>query len=128
MLIEVHHETDENGNVFTLREDIEITWNGYREWLYVAFTIPAGFKSDGASVPRFFWRVVFPPGDNRALRAAFAHDYIYRMHPEGWSKAEADQMFYDLLIKGGIPWYRAKAAYLGVKLFGSGAWRKRGMT
>ena len=121
MLIEVHHQTDENGNVFTLREDIEICWNGK------SLTIGAGFKSDGASVPRFFWRVVFPPGDNRALRASFAHDYIYRMHPDGWTKAEADQMFYDLLIRGGIPWYRAKAAYLGVKLFGSGAWKKRGM-
>ena len=121
MLIEVHHQSDENGNVFTLREDIEICWNGK------SFTIRAGFKSDGASVPRFFWRAVFPPGDNRALRAAFAHDYIYRMHPEGWTKAEADRMFYDLLIEGGIPWYRAKAAYLGVKLFGSGAWKKRGM-
>ena len=122
MLIEVHHETDENGNVFTLREDITIEWNGK------SILIRAGFKSDGASVPRFFWRAVFPPGDNRALRAAFAHDYVYRMHPEGWTKAEADQMFYDLLVKGGIPWYRAKAAYLGVKLFGGQAWRKRGLT
>ena len=118
MLIEVHHQSDKNGNVFTLREDIEIQWNGK------TFTIPEGFKSDGASVPRFFWRAVFPPGDNRALRASFAHDYVYRMHPEGWTKAEADRMFYDLLTAGGIPWYRAKAAYLGVKLFGGPAWKQ----
>ena len=120
MLIEVHHQADETGNVFTLREDIEIQWNGK------SFTIPAGFKSDGASVPRFFWRVVFPPGDHRAMRAAFAHDYVYRMHPAGWTKAEADRMFYDLLIQGGIPWYRAKEAYLGVKLFGGAAWKAGG--
>ena len=119
MLVDVH-QSDEFGNVYTLRERLEIRWKG--KWLIV----PVGFKSDGASVPRFFWRAVFPPGDNRALLAAFAHDYVYRMHPEGWTKAEADQMFYDLLIEGGIPWYRAKAAYLGVKLFGGKAWKAGG--
>ena len=121
MLIDVKHEKDENGNVFVLREDIEICWDGK------SFTIPAGFKSDGASVPCFFWRVVFPPGDHRAMRAAFAHDYIYRIHPDGWTRAEADRMFYELLIKGGIPEIRARLAYLGVRLFGRTAWRKRGL-
>ncbi|MBO4633261.1 MAG: DUF1353 domain-containing protein [Lentisphaeria bacterium] len=121
MLVDVH-QSDEYGNVFTLRERLEIRWNG--KWLIV----PVGFKSDGASVPRFFWRIVFPPGDNRAMRAAFAHDYIYRHHPmkECWTKAEADQMFYDLLIVDGIPKLNAKLAYWGVKLFGGSAWRKRG--
>ena len=123
MLIEVNQEADENGNVFILREDLEIRWNGYHGCIHVKFTISAGFKSDGASVPRFFWRAVFPPGDNRAMRAAFAHDYIYRMHLPGWSKAEADRMFYDLLIEGGISWYRAGLAWLGVYLFGWNAWK-----
>ena len=121
MLIEVHHSSDENGNVFTLMETIEIEWNGR------SVTVPKGFRSDGASVPRFFWRVVFPPGDHRAMRAAFAHDYIYRIHPDGWTKAAADLMFYGLLIRGGIPEIRAWLAYLGVRLFGSLAWRKRGL-
>lgn len=119
MLVDVH-QSDEFGNVFTLREKLEISRNGK------LLIVPVGFKSDGASVPRFFWRAVFPPGDNRALLAAFAHDYVYRMHPEGWTKAEADQMFHDLLIRGGIPWYRAKAAYLGVRLFGGKAWEAGG--
>lgn len=70
------HETDEQGNVFTLLSPI----------VYEDLVIPAGFESDGASVPRFFWRCVFPPNDTRALRAAFIHDYVYRIHPKGWSK------------------------------------------
>lgn len=121
MLVEVHHEPDGQGNVFTLREDLEISWDGK------TITVPAGFRSDGASVPRFFWRVVFPPSDNRAMRAAFAHDYVYRIHPDGWTKALADAMFYALLIRGGIPELRAWLAYLGVWLFGWLAWRKRGL-
>ena len=120
MLIDVKHEKDENGNVFVLREDIEICWDGK------SFTIPAGFKSDGASVPRFFWRADFPPGDYRAMRAAFAHDYVYRIHPDGWTKDLADTMFFGLLVKGGIPAIQAWLAYLGVWLFGWIAWRKRG--
>lgn len=112
------HSQDEMGNVYTLLEDLVIAWNG--KTLYV----PAGFKSDGASVPRFFWRWVFPPGDSRALLAAFAHDYVYRTHPAGWSKADADNMFYDLLRQNGVPYLNAKRAYLGVRLFGSSSWRK----
>ena len=119
MLVDVH-QSDEFGNVYTLRERLEIRWNGK------LLTVPVGFKSDGASVPRFFWRAVFPPGDNRALRAAFAHDYVYRMHPDGWTKAEADQMFYDLLIADGIPVINAKLAYWGVRLFGGKAWEAVG--
>ena len=120
MLIEVHHETDEHGNVFTLMETIDIRWRGK------TVVIPAGFKSDGASVPRFFWRAVFPPGDNRAMRAAFAHDYIYRTHPDSWTKIQADAMFYDLLISGGIHPVRAALAWLGVHFFGRRAWKEGG--
>ena len=112
------HSEDEQGNVYTLLEDLVITWNGK------VLTVPAGSKSDGASVPRFFWRSVFPPGDSRALRAAVAHDFIYRKHPEMWSKAEADEMFYDLLREDGVPLLRAGAAYLGVMLFGGSSWKQ----
>ena len=69
---------------------------------------------------------MFPPGDDKALRAAFVHDFIYRTHPDGWTRELADLMFHDLLIRGGIPWYRAKAAYLGVRLFGGAAWKAGG--
>lgn len=112
------HNQDEQGNIYTLLEDMTVTWNG-RE-----LHIPAGFKSDGASVPRFFWRWVFPPGDSRALFAAFAHDYIYRKHPENWSKADADNMFYDLLRQNGVPYLNAQRAYWGVRLFGGSSWKK----
>ena len=112
------HQSDHQGNIYTLMEDLTVTWNGKK------LIVPAGFKSDGASVPLFFWRSVFPPGDSRALRAAFAHDYIYRTHPWEWSKADADNMFYDLLRQDGIPWLCAQKAYWGVRLFGGTAWKQ----
>lgn len=118
MLVEIHKE-DENGNVFTLKEPEGLTVI----WKEKTIIVPCGFKSDGASVPRFFWRFVFPPGDTKALRAAFAHDFIYRTHPEGWSKAEADQLFYDLLIADGVGTVSAWCAYQGVNWFGKSSWK-----
>ena len=37
-------------------------------------TVPLGFLSDGASVPRLFW-VFFPP-TGKYLRACIIHDYL----------------------------------------------------
>lgn len=110
------HEEDERGNVYTLT--VPIT--------YCGLEIPAGFESDGASVPRFFWRCVFPPSAPRALLAAFVHDFIYRTHPRGWSRKEADMTFRELLIQQGVPRVTAETAYLGVRLFGGSAWRAGG--
>lgn len=116
------HREDERGNVYTLlnRRGLTIEWNGKK------LTVPRYFESDGASVPRFFWRAVFPSSDPRAIRAAFAHDYIYRMHPEGWSKKEADAMFYDLLVEDGVSVPCALIAFKGVDWFGGHAWKEQG--
>ena len=122
MLVDVHKET-ENGDVYTLKEPggLIIAWKDKQ-----LLCVPYGFESDGASVPRIFWRLVFPSSDTKALRAAFAHDYIYRTHPAGWTKAEADEMFYDLLISDGVPKWRAYLAYKGVDWFGFYAWKQQG--
>ena len=115
MKIEVH-QSDEMGNVFRLLEPL----------LCRGLIVPVGFESDGASVPRFFWRIVFPPGDNRALRAAFIHDWIYRTHPAGWSREAADNLFRTLLIEDGVPRISADLAYWGVRLFGKSSWEAGG--
>lgn len=120
MLVDIRTTADK-GRVFRLMEPIQIIWRDKP-----AVTVPWGFWSDGASVPRVFWRLVFPKGDEKAIRAAFVHDYIYRTQPEGWTKAEADRMFYDLLLEDGVPKWRAWIAYQGVKWFGHLAWQTRG--
>lgn len=116
------HREDDNGDIITLKQrwGLRIKWNG-RE-----FIIPRYFHSDGCSVPRIFWDSISPAINPKTLRAALAHDYIYRTHPEGWTKADADQMFYDLMVADGFPKFRAWIAYTAVKLFGGHAWRTRG--
>lgn len=115
MLIDIH-STDQHGNVFTLMEDI------YHKDL----TIPCGFQSDGCSVPRIFWRVIFPPLDNKAIRAGIIHDYIYRTHPKGWTKWQADREFRTLLLKDGVTMIRANLAFAGVVIGGRKAWKNKG--
>lgn len=115
MLIDIH-ETDTLGNVFTLMEDI----------YYKDLTIPCGFQSDGCSVPRLFWRVIFPPLDNKAIRAGVIHDYIYRTHPENWTKWKADSTFRKILLEDGVSLVRANLAFLGVVFGGGKAWKTKG--
>ena len=110
------HYCDKRGNVCRTLFPKKISFRGK------SFTIPRGFESDGASVPRFFWRIVCPPLDPAAVRAGIAHDYIFRLQPPNWTRKEADEMFLCFLIEDGISPYRARRAYLGVRLFGWIAW------
>ena len=86
------------------------------------FTVPAGFRCDGCSVPRFFWRFIFPPGHPKALRAGFLHDFIYRTRPVGVSRRQADRLFLGQMIIDGVAPAKAYLAYLGVRLCGWIAW------
>lgn len=38
------------------------------------FSIPKGYCFDGASIPRFFWRIIGAPTDNSFLIASMIHD------------------------------------------------------
>lgn len=111
-----HYWCKEYGDIYELQEKIH----------YLNLHIPSGFVSDGCSVPRFFWRVVFPKGDTRAMRAGFVHDYIYRNHPEKWTREEADVNFLNILIADGINKVSAYIAFFGVRLFGKKSWNAKG--
>ena len=118
MKIEIHKET-ERGDIFTLLEDVTVQFNDK------IVTVPAGFQSDGASVPEFLWDSVSPKIDQRTLRGAVVHDYLYRTANEQWTRKEADEFFYRLIREDGLNWWRAQKAYWGVRLFGSSAWCER---
>ena len=111
MQIEVHSE-DERGNIVRLLKPVKFR---FRE---KTFIVHAGFECDGVSVPRPAWPLVSPQIDPRSLRAGIAHDYIYRVQPEGWTRAEADLMFLCFLIEDGLAVPRALAAYAAVRVCG----------
>ena len=82
--------------------------------------IPQGFRTDLASVPRFFWRFLAP--FELSIEAPLVHDFLYRRHL--FPRWYADSLLYDLAVKAGVPKWKARIAWLAVRWFGWFAWRK----
>lgn len=62
-------------------------------------TVPVGFKSDLASIPRPFW-ALFPPFGNY-IRASIVHDYLIDISTSS-SNPTAHIIFYKLMIDDGV--------------------------
>ena len=117
MLVNIH-SADSKGDIITLAEELKA------EFRDKTVVVPVGFQCDGASVPRFLWSTVSPQVDPRTLRGAVVHDYLYRNLVPGWTRKEADELFYELIRAVGLSWWKSQKAYWGVRLFGSGAWQE----
>ena len=63
------------------------------------FDIPKGYCYDGASVPRFFWRVIGSPTDNSFLIAALVHDILCENHHYVMNDREFSTKVFDALLK-----------------------------
>lgn len=81
-------------------------------------TVPVGFETDFASVPRLLWSILPPHG--KWAKAAIVHDYLYVNAI--CSKAYADGVFYEAMGVLGVPQMKRKAMYLAVRLFGRGSY------
>lgn len=85
----------------------------------ISFGIDPGFRTDGASIPRFLWRVCGHPFTVPRLYAATAHDWLYTHGAAmGISRKLADQVYYDLLVYYGISRIVAKIEYVALRWFG----------
>lgn len=86
-----------------------------------AHTIEAGFKTDGASIPRFAWLTTGTPYAPEHIRAAVVHDYLYQ--GAGSTRLMADALFRTMLLEDGVHPYQAAKMYWALRLFGWVAWR-----
>ncbi len=77
-------------------------------------TVPDGFLTDLASVPRLFW-IVVPPFSPDYAAAAVLHDYLCEWNGEMFSKIVADAVFYEALKVLGVPTWRAILMYAAVR-------------
>ena len=111
-------ETDD-GYVFGLARSITYKWRGK------TLKVPKGFTSDGASVPRLLWASVSPTIHPYTIAAAIMHDYIYRTHPEGWSRWDADLAFAEIAHADGLSKFKTLKAWIGLRLFGWIAWKQK---
>lgn len=102
-----------------------LTWPEYTESVHV----PAGFKTDFASVPRVAHGILSPTG--KIGKPAVVHDKLYRAPvviveevdgPRGRaiSRADADRIFLEAMEVAGVSWWKRRLAYRAVRL---GGWR-----
>ena len=77
-------------------------------------TVPAGSRTNFASVPRIFW-AIWPPAGCYSW-AAVVHDYLYTQ--PGCSRFLADAFFGELMHLAGCPWWQRWPLYFAVRFFG----------
>lgn len=92
----------------------------YQSDLAGLITVPVGFYTDFASVPRL--GIVYALLGDRAHQPAVVHDWLY--YSAITAKAVADKVLLEAMIVIGIPWYQRWPIYLGVKVGGFAAWNK----
>jgi hypothetical protein len=88
-------------------------------------TVPMGFVTDGASIPRMFWSIMGPHGP--WFYAAIIHDYLYAKASDGrfdCSRAEADEIFLAAMKDLGVRWHQRTIIYRAVRLFGWRSYKK----
>jgi hypothetical protein len=86
-------------------------------------TVPAGFETDLASVPRL--PIVYMMWGDRAHREAVLHDYLYRIDSVPvLPRWDCDQLFRQAMVSRGNPWWISQPMYWGVRLGGWLSYKK----
>lgn len=117
MKIDLFYDKKEKSTKFKLLEDVLIFLDddGHK----IGITIPAGFISDGASIPRIFWNISSPL-DARYIKAFLKHDYCYENKLK--TRKDIDIELRQDLINAGMNKILAQAIYRAVRRFGGPHW------
>ncbi len=84
--------------------------------------IPKKFQFDGASIPRFFWRLLGCPHHPQYIRAGALHDYLYAT--QLLPRKEADLCFLCVLKTDKVNYIPRILMYYAVRIFGGKAYFK----
>lgn len=122
-----------SGDEWVLTEQYQVTVG-----MSHRFVCAEGMWTDGASIPRFFWRLIGHPMQLPYVKAAVIHDGGYqgrllwydRVADEwilrtGHTRKDVDDLFLALLASLGVSWWRRTAMYQAVRWFGGKHWTER---
>lgn len=104
-------------------DDDCLLWRLEQPIRHGGITVPAGFETDAASIPKVI-RVALPAWGKYA-RAAILHDWLYanlawgNTLPGVPTREAADRLFRDAMIASNVPAPLAWAMWAAVRLFGS---------
>lgn len=97
--------------------DAPLVW---KDALYGTLTVPQGFRTDLASIPRALRNLPFLDPNGISRRPAVMHDWLYAWQAKG--KDFADNFLRAALLAEGASESTAGAFYYGVHLFGRLSW------
>lgn len=103
--------------IYFLTAPISWTPNQVQE-RYEAVTVPPGFVTDFASIPRVFWSILRPDGEY--AYAAVVHDYLYWTQMR--SREDADHILRMAMEDFDVGAAKVGAIYNAVRLGGEVAW------
>ena len=77
------------------------------------FVAPAGFVTDGASIPKVFWSIIGSPFTGKYLHGAVIHDCLYsKKHYNFISRKYADNLFLEIMLNNGTNKMSSPILYL----------------
>lgn len=100
-------------------------WRLTAEFVYASdalgkvVTVPAGFVTDFASVPRI--PIAYELTGNTSTEASVIHDYLYKTTTI-CTRQQADAVLKEASALTGVPAWRRNAMWLAVRLFGGSHW------
>lgn len=83
-------------------------------------TIPAGFRTDFASSPKWAWALV--PKRSTYDLATLVHDYLYRTQIS--TRRDADHEQFHLMKALGVPKWQCQLIYVAVRIGGTKRWNE----
>jgi hypothetical protein len=84
----------------------------------VVLTVPSGFVTDYASIPRGFWGIASP--HDTYSDAAVVHDYLY--WTQSCTRRQADNIFYIAMKEASVNPIRRWFIYRTVRMAGESSW------
>ena len=109
-----------------MRKIDHMLWEIWEDFLYYVgdinnndlITVPKGFKTDLASVPRIFWTIF--PTDGRYVYASTVHDFLYSVQTR--TRKEADHIFLEAMQEIGVNLLTRRTMWLAVRVGGWMPW------
>ena len=105
------------------------SWALAHDWTVVFrgeyYHLPAGFETDGASIPRPLWWICGTPLEVPRLYAAIIHDYLYGGGDPDATRKDADDLYRDLQIALGVFRIKAYIEWLALRLCGWTHWKSK---
>lgn len=102
-----------SGKYWMVLDDIEVMLSNGN-----TLTIPNGFKTDLASVPRWLWGLESPYGDT--IIADIIHDYLYVAHIGTRADADKEFLLWSNILGGNI--LDNIVRYSMIRIFGQRWW------